>query len=87
MAKHLTIAQAQEQLLTLSTELTAEPIVITQDGVPVMAAMSYDYLTQLLETLDILTNTECVTQLRQSLLQAEQGETIRWDEAKAQLGL
>ncbi|MGI0493436.1 type II toxin-antitoxin system Phd/YefM family antitoxin [Alkalinema pantanalense CENA528] len=87
MAKHLTIAQVQQQLPTLSTELAGEPIVITQDGVPVMAAMSYDHLTQLLETLDILADTALVIQLRHSLLQAEQGETISWEEVKAQLGV
>jgi len=63
MSKRLTIAQAQQQLPNLPQELLNEPI-ITQDGVPVMAAMSYTHLTELLETLDILTDTEFVTKLR-----------------------
>jgi PHD/YefM family antitoxin component YafN of YafNO toxin-antitoxin module len=87
MPKHLTIAQAQQQLPNLPNELTDEPIIITQDGVPVIAALSYTQLTELLETLDILTDTEFVTQLRQSIIQAEQGNTISWENAKAQLGL
>jgi len=71
MPKRLTIAQAQQQLPNLPQELLNEPI-ITQDGVPVMAAMSYTHLTELLETLDILTDTEFVTKLRQSITQARQ---------------
>jgi antitoxin YefM len=71
MSKRLTIAQPQQQLPNLPQELLNEPI-ITQDGVPVMAAMSYTHLTELLETLDILTDTEFVTKLRQSITQAHQ---------------
>ncbi|MBD0310992.1 MAG: prevent-host-death protein [Microcoleus sp. T1-bin1] len=71
MSKRLTIAQAQQQLPNLPQELLNEPI-ITQDGVPVIAAMSYTHLTELLETLDILTDTEFVTKLRQSITQAHQ---------------
>jgi len=87
MSKKLTIAQAQEQLPKLPKELSDEPIIITQDGIPVMAAMSYIHLTQLLETLDILTDIEFVTKLRQSITQADQCKTISWEKAKANLGL
>ncbi|NJN89410.1 MAG: prevent-host-death protein [Leptolyngbyaceae cyanobacterium SL_5_14] len=87
MPKRLTIAQAQQQLPNLPGEPADEPIIITQDGVPVIAALSYTHLTELLETLDILTDTEFVTRLRQSIVQSEQGNTISWEEAKAQLGL
>jgi hypothetical protein len=87
MPKQLTIAQAQEQLPNLPGELTDEPIIITQDGIPVMAALSYTHLTDLLETFDILTDTEFVTKLRQSIVQSEQGNTLTWESAKAQLGL
>jgi antitoxin YefM len=86
MPKQLTIAQAQQQLPNLSNELTDEPIIITQDGIPVIAALSYEHLTSLLETLDILTDSEFVQKLRQSISQAEQGQTISWETAKLQLG-
>jgi antitoxin YefM len=86
MPKKLTIAQAQQQLPNLPSELTDEPIIITQDGVPVIAALSYAHLTALLETLDILTDSEFVKKLRQSISQAEQGQTISWETAKLQLG-
>jgi antitoxin YefM len=87
MPKQLTIAQAQEQLPMLSVLLSEEPVIITQDGVPVIAALSYVHLTELMETLEILSDSEFVGQLRQSLVQAEQGNTIKWEVAKVQLGL
>lgn len=87
MPKRLTIAQVQQQLPNLPDELTDEPIIITQDGVPVIAALSYIHLTELLETLDILTDTDFITKLRQSITQAEEGNTVSWESTKAQLGL
>jgi antitoxin YefM len=87
MLKQLTIDQAQQQLPSLSQELTNEPIIITQNGVPVMAALSYQHLSELMETLDILSDQDFVAQLRQSLTQAEQNLTIAWDDVKTQLSL
>jgi antitoxin YefM len=87
MPKQLTIAQAQEQLPTLSASLTQEPVIITQDGVPVMAALSYVHLTELLETMEILSDSEFVGQLRESITQADRGQTVSWEAAKVQLGL
>ena len=87
MSKRLTIAQAQQQLPNLLQELTDGPIAIAQDGVPVMAVISYNDLTELLETLDILTDIEFVTKLRQSITEAGEGKTVSWENAKAKLGL
>jgi antitoxin YefM len=87
MPKQLTIDQAQQQLPSLSEELTNEPIIITQDGIPVMAALSYQHLSELVETLDILSDQDFVAKLRQSLTQAEQNLTIAWDDVKTQLSL
>jgi antitoxin YefM len=87
MPKRLTISQAQQQLPNFPDELDDEPIIITQDDGFIIAALSYTHLTELLETLDILTDTEFVSKLRQSILQAEQGHVIDWESAKAQLGL
>jgi antitoxin YefM len=87
MPKQFTLAEAQANLPQISQELDHEPALITQDGVPIMAAMSYAHLTELLETLDILSDTEFTTKLRQSITQANQGETIPWETVKQQLGL
>ncbi|MBD2580267.1 type II toxin-antitoxin system Phd/YefM family antitoxin [Oscillatoria sp. FACHB-1406] len=87
MSKQLTIAQAQQQLPNLPEELEREPILIAQNGVPVMAVISYRHLTELLETLDILSDSEFVTKLRHSITQASEGKTVPWEDAKAQLKL
>jgi PHD/YefM family antitoxin component YafN of YafNO toxin-antitoxin module len=60
---------------------------ITKHGKPVIVALSYDQFESLLETLEILSNREFATKLQESIAQGEQGETIRWEEAKAKLGL
>ncbi len=87
MTKYLTINEAQQKFLELPNELTNEPVIITQNGQPVMAAISYDQLTSLLETLDILADSEFTEQLRESMAQAVRGETVSWEEAKIKLGL
>ena len=87
MPKRLTIAEAQQQLPDLPKELHDEPIIITQDGQPVMAAISYEQLTSLLETLDILSDRDFSSKLRQSILEAEQGERISWGEVQKRLEL
>ncbi len=81
----LTILEAQQQLLDLPDQLTTEPIIITRDGQPVMAAMSYEQLTSLLETLDILTDSEFANLLQRSITQANQADTICWDDATVTL--
>jgi PHD/YefM family antitoxin component YafN of YafNO toxin-antitoxin module len=85
MPKHLTLTEAQEQLLELSDTLTDEPVIITKDGQPVMAAIRYEHLTALLETLEILSDATFTDQLRQSMAETDQGQTISWEEAKRQL--
>ena len=85
MLKSLTIAEAQQQLPTLPNALLKEPVIITQQNKPVMVAIDYDQFTSLIETLDILSNSEFAQQLQASIVQAEAGETIGWEEAKARL--
>lgn len=87
MPRRLTITEAQQQLLNLPDELIDEPIIITKDGQPVMAAISYEQLTSLLETIEILSDLEFSEKLRQSITQADCGETIPWEEVKNKLGI
>ncbi|MGJ3250024.1 MAG: type II toxin-antitoxin system Phd/YefM family antitoxin [Elainellaceae cyanobacterium] len=81
----LTIQDAQQQLLDLPNQLANEPVIITRDGQPVMAAMSYEQLTSLLETLDILADTDFADLLQHSISQADRGETFCWDDVQIQL--
>jgi antitoxin YefM len=87
MSKYLTITEARRQLLDLPDELNDEPVIITKHGKPVMAALSFEQYESLLETLSILSDRNFANQLQESITQAERGETISWEEAKAKLGI
>ncbi|MBD0265408.1 MAG: type II toxin-antitoxin system Phd/YefM family antitoxin [Tolypothrix sp. Co-bin9] len=87
MSKYLTITEAKRQLLDLPDELNDEPVIITKHGKPVMVALSFEQYESLLETLSILSDRNFANQLQESIAQAERGETISWEEAKAKLGI
>ena len=86
MSKYLNITEARQKLLELPDELTDEPAIVTKHGKPVMAVMSYQQFESLMETLEILSDSQFASQLRESIAQGERGETICWEEAKARLG-
>lgn len=87
MTQYLKIEEAQQELIDLPQKLTTEPIIITQDGLPVMTAMSYQQFESLMETLDILTDESFSQKLQASIAQAEAGNTIAWEEVKTKLGI
>ncbi len=87
MPKYLTITEARKELLDLPDEFKDEPVIITKHGKPVMAALSFEQYESLLETLSILCDRAFANQLQESIAQAERGETISWEEAKAKLGI
>lgn len=87
MPKYMTITEAQQQLYQLPDELTDEPVILTKDGKPVIIALRYEQFTSLMETLEILSDTEFAAQLREGIRQAEAGQTISWEDAMAKLGL
>ncbi len=82
MTQYLKIEEAQQELIDLPQKLTTEPIIITQDGLPVMTAMSYEQFESLIETLDILTDESFSKKLQASIAQTEAGNTIAWEEVK-----
>jgi antitoxin YefM len=87
MSKYLSIKEAKNKFEELPLELIDEPIIITQEGKPVMTAISYEQFESMIETLSILADQTFAHKLQESILQAERGETISWEEAKAQLGI
>jgi prevent-host-death family protein len=60
MLKHLTITEAQQQILHLPDDVQQEPIIITKHGKPVMAAISFEQYESLLETLAILSENAVI---------------------------
>jgi antitoxin YefM len=86
MPKYLTITEARKNLLNLPEELRDEPIIITNQGKPVMVTISYEQMESLWETLSILEDKEFSSQLSASIQQDKAGESISWDDAKEKLG-
>lgn len=87
MPKFLTITETRKQLLTLPEQLTDEPVIITKHGKPAMVALGYEQFESIMETLEVLSDPELMNILRQSLAQADQGETVALEDAIAKLGL
>jgi prevent-host-death family protein len=87
MTKYLTITEARQNLLDLLDQVEDEPVIITKHGKPVMVTLSFKKYESILETLSILADQQFAEHLEESIAQAEQGETISWEEAKAKLGL
>ncbi len=86
MPKYLTIAEAQQQLAELSNQLNDEPAIITKDGKPVMITFGVEQFESLMETIEILSDEDFMTELKQGIQEAEQGATIILEEFKADLG-
>jgi antitoxin YefM len=87
MPRFLTITETRKQLLDLPDQLKDEPVIITKHGKPAMVALDYDQFESLMETIDLLSDPDLMATLRQSMAQAERGETISLDHAIARLGL
>jgi antitoxin YefM len=87
MPRFLTITETRKQLLDLPNQLTDEPVIITKHGKPAMVALGYEQFESLMETLEVLSDPDLVATLRQSMAQAERGETISLEDAISRLGL
>lgn len=85
MLNYLTIAEAQQQLPELSNNL-GEPTIITQDGKPVIVALSMKQFASLMETMEILSDREFMSELREGIRQADLERTISLEALKLQLG-
>lgn len=86
MPKYLTISEAQKQLAELSNQLTDEPAIITKDGKPVMITFGLEQFESLIETIEIISDREFMTELKQGIEEADQGETISLEKLKADFG-
>ena len=87
MFNQLTIAQAQEQLPEMATQLNLEPTVIVQDGQPVMITFGVEHFLSCLETADILADSDLMRSLKAGVSQANRKEYFDLADVKAELGL
>ena len=87
MFNQLTIAQAQEQLPEMATQLNLEPTVIMQDGQPVMIKFSVEHFLSCLETAEIFADSDLMRSLKSGISQAGRKEYFDLANVKAELGL
>ena len=62
-------------------------IPIIRNGKPVLAIMTWELFESLSETIDILSDSELVEQLRASIAEIAEGKTRSWEDFKAELDL
>lgn len=86
MITYLSITKAREQLPAISDRLTAEPgtVAVTRRGALALAILPWELYESIEETLEIMSDPEGLAALRQSIQQADGGETVAWDELKAE---
>ncbi|MGK7938599.1 MAG: type II toxin-antitoxin system Phd/YefM family antitoxin [Crocosphaera sp.] len=87
MTKYINLTEAQKKLLQLPDNFDDEPIIILEEGKPIITAMSYEQFESLMETLRILSDEAFSQNLQESMIQAKEGNTISWEVAKEKLGL
>lgn len=88
MEEGLSIAEARNRLTQLPEELgNSGALTVTRRGKPVLAVMSYDLFESITETLEIMTDPEQMAILRQSVREANDGRTVKWQNVKNDLRL
>ncbi|NES99063.1 MAG: prevent-host-death protein [Sphaerospermopsis sp. SIO1G2] len=86
MSKSININDAKDQLLQLPEQLNNEPaVIITDEELPVMVAISYERYISILETMDILSDPEFKDQLIAGIKEDQEGKRISWSEAMQEL--
>ena len=89
MARTLSMAEARNKLTQLPDEFAQDSengaVTVTRHGRPVLAIMPFELYDSIVETLEVMSDPELVTALRQSIREAAQGETIPWETAKKRL--
>jgi PHD/YefM family antitoxin component YafN of YafNO toxin-antitoxin module len=91
----LSLAAAQKLLPHIAEQFEQEqqlhgqaaPVTVTRSGKPTLAILSYDYYEALLETLEVLEDPELMAALRESMEEADRGETVSIDVVRKELGL
>jgi prevent-host-death family protein len=89
MSEELNITEARKRLTSLPEDLTASPGVVrvTRKGEPVLAVLSWELYESLLETMEILGNSEMMSALRKGVEDLRAGRVHSIEEIEKELGL
>ncbi len=89
MPTTMSIAEAREKLTSLPNSLNRgtddEVVVVTRHNKPVLAILPWELYESIIETMEILSDSDLMAELRQSMSEAARGEAIRWEDAKRML--
>ena len=84
--KGITISEARNRLTQLPEELGQSGwMPLTRHGQPVMALVAWDLFEAIQETMEIMADPDMVQALRESIEELQQGKTIPWEQARAEL--
>lgn len=89
MADNMPITEAREMLTRLPERLAEgrQALALTRRGKPVMALMSWDLYQSIVETLEIMGDSDLMAALRQSIKEVGEGKVIAWETVKEELDL
>ena len=79
----LTISEARTELLDLPEKLAREPehaVIITRRGQPVLAILPWEFYESLVETLEVLSESELMAELHESVKDIERGRLLSHEE-------
>jgi PHD/YefM family antitoxin component YafN of YafNO toxin-antitoxin module len=86
----LTISEARTELLDLPEKLAREPehaVIITRRGQPVLAVLPWEFYESIIETLEVLSDSELMAELHESVEDIERDRLLSHEELGSRLGL
>lgn len=91
----ISISEAPSKIAQLPEQFAEDPstVIVTNEGVPVMAILPYseykflEKIDSLLETMEIMQDDELMAAFRQGVQELAEGKTKSWEEVKKELGL
>ena len=85
--EEVSIVEARRIMTQLPEKLASKPVrvAVTRRGKPVLAILSWEDYESIMETLEIMYDTDAVQDLRQSIRELKEGAIIPWAEAKSKL--
>ena len=88
MARELPITEARARLTQIANDLvdSQDTVTVTNRGKPMMILIGYEMYESIMESLEIMSDTDLMEQLRQRLREARSGDVIGLDEVKRELG-
>lgn len=89
MSENLNITEARKRLTTLPEDLAASPgvVKITRNGEPVLAVLSWELYESLMETMEVMADSELFEALRQGVSDIREGRLHDLEDVEKELGL